>query len=453
MQFTRRDFIKASAATLLVPSRNIISIQECVDLPPSPFFPLGVASGDVTPERAIITTRFARKERLKLAVWEADAQPSSPIYTWEEALVRDGGFIHIDALQLKPYTNYRYAFVVMDAYDRADARSRIGRFKTAPGEAAVVPLTVGAVSCTDNRYEPVLLEHAALRSDIDVFLHLGDMSYNDGCETLKEFRAQWAKNLSKRGYLDLRKSTSLIATLDDHEISDNFDPGTVDKNVYNAALRAFFDNTPTRCTGDNRIWRSFKWGRTCEIFVLDCRTERRHPRYISRTQMEWLKNGLLYSNAIFKVIMNSVPITEFPFTYTSDRWEGYPAQRTEILSFIDDNLISGVVWLSGDFHFASVGRVSLEGVGSTQTEILAGPGAQFPNFIGQSLKGQAQFDWVSTRNNYATLTFDPFKNHIKLCYFGGAEDPSQTCMNPIDKIYEQFLYPSPSEALNKKIYF
>jgi len=151
--------------------------------------------------------------------------------------------------------------------------------------------------------------------------------------------------------------------------------------------------------------------------------------------------------------MNSVPITEFPFPYASDRWEGYPAQRAEILSFIDDNLISGVVWLSGDFHFASVGRVSLFGPGSNQTEILAGPGAQFPNLIGLTLKGQPQFDWASTRNNYATLTFDPHQNHIKLCYFGGAEDPSQTCMNPIDKIYDQILYLSPSEVLNKNRHF
>ena len=68
----------------------------------------------------------------------------------------------------------------------------------------------------------------------------------------------------------------------------------------------------------DRIWRSFRWGHSAEVFVLDCRGERRpstrsvNPTresvYISRAQMDWLKAGLRASPAVFKFIVNSVPI-------------------------------------------------------------------------------------------------------------------------------------------------
>jgi phosphodiesterase/alkaline phosphatase D-like protein len=454
MQFTRREFLKAGAAGVVTvvatgagaQANSTFTIGECLELPTTNTFPIGIASGDVTNERAIVTTCHVGQRPFKMALWEADANLNASPLICVDANPTDGGFVHIDASRLKSYTNYRYAFVELDLTRRLAGRSRVGHFKTAPDDDALVPLTIGAVCCTHNSHEPVVLEHAGARSDIDLFLFLGDASYNDGCKTLKEFRSKWAQNLSKKGYLDVRASTSVIATLDDHEVTDNFDPETTPKAVLNSAVRAFYDNTPIRSNGSSRIWRSFRWGRTCEIFVLDCRRERkpstRHmpkPQYISREQMDWLKNGLDKSKAMFKVIMNSVPIGVFPFPSESDRWEGYPEQRNEILSFIDDNDIPGVLWLSGDFHFASVGRVSPHGPGSCQTEILAGPGAQLPNYLAMGLNASKQFDWASARNNYVTLTFSPFTYEVKLCFMGGDEDPRKTILSDVNEIHRQIL--------------
>jgi alkaline phosphatase D len=451
MRFTRRDFLKASAITVIATgvgaeSKSVLKIGDCLELPTSNAFPLGVASGDVTSERAIVSTQHSSVRPLKVALWEANANLNAPPLIYLEAKKTGGGFVHMDAMCLKPFTAYRYAFVELDINLNAVGRSRVGHFKTAPEANALVPLTIGAVCCTNNDHEFSILEHAAARPDIDVFLLLGDTTYNDGCETTKDFRKKWAQNLSKKGYLDLRASTSLITTLDDHEVTDNFDPETTPESVLTAAVRAFYDNTPTRSTGTNRIWRSFRWGRTCEIFVMDCRTERkpstRHlptAQYVSREQMDWLKNGLKNSDALFKIIMNSVPISTFPFPQESDRWEGYPLQRTEILTFIDANEIPGILWLSGDFHFASVGRVSAKGPGMCQTEILAGPGAQFPNYLALGLNASSQFDWATARNNYVTLTFNPTQYKLDLRYMGGHEDPRLTRLCEIEEIYSQTM--------------
>lgn len=165
------------------------------------------------------------------------------------------------------------------------------------------------------------------------------------------------------------------------------------------------------------------------MFVLDCRSERRpstrdddDAQYISPAQMDWLKAGLLESRAVFKIIVNSVPISNFPALLDlahNDRWEGYAAQRTEILTHIDEHEIQGVLWVAGDFHLASIGRVSMSGPGSHATEILVGPGAQVPNPLVLTLAAP-QFEWASGVNNYATLRLDPSAREITVTYFSGS---------------------------------
>lgn len=457
MQFTRRDFLRHSAATavsvfaysLVAESSRLHSVGECIALQATNAFTLGISSGDVTANEAIVWTKYTGPFSLKIAVWETTCDLRRGAIVFMDVIPKEGGYIHINVTQLKPYTAYQFAFMEFDQGGWAVGRSRVGNFRTSPHRDMMVPLTLGAVSCTHNDYDPVVLEHAGARNDIDVFLLLGDTVYNDGCSTPQQFRDSWGVNLRKKGYLDLRASTSVISTLDDHEIYDNFDPETVPIAVRNAALKSYFDHTPFRGHPErkSRIWRSFRWGRTCEIFVLDCRTERRPStrhgfknQYVSRQQMDWLKEGLASSNSLFKIIMNSVPIGTFPFFYESDRWEGYPQQRREILSFIDENDIPGVLWLAGDFHFASVGRVSPHGSpGCRQTEILAGPGAQIPNYLAAALNGSPQFDWASVRNNYVTLKLDPGRYQLKLVYHGGSEDPRKTNLSEICEIYSQTM--------------
>ena len=137
--------------------------------------------------------------------------------------------------------------------------------------------------------------------------------------------------------------------------------------------------------------------------------------------MAWLKDGLRRSDAKFKLLMNSVPISDFPGFFDvapEDRWEGYPAQREEILRFIDDEGIGGVLWVAGDFHLASVQRVSVGGAGQGQNEILVGPGAQVGNPLAIGLSLREQFDWSSTRNNYTIISLDPVAETISLEYMG-----------------------------------
>lgn len=257
----------------------------------------------------------------------------------------------------------------------------------------------------------------------------GDTMYSSGTRVLDGFRIRWARNLGNPGYRGLRQNTSVYATWDDHEVANNWDPETIEEPILSLAAQTFFESLPIRRhpTAPNRIWRSTRWGQTAEVFILDSRSERRpstrlrgDAQYLSRAQMDWLKSGLAASPCAFKVILNSVPITNFPSVFdvvSNDRWEGYWEARQEILSFLENERVEGVLWLSGDFHFASCGRVSPAGAtGSRAVEFLVGPGAQDPNPLWAALVGDPQFDFASGTNNYAVFDLDPAARTATITY-------------------------------------
>lgn len=381
-------------------------------------FPLDVSSGDVTPSGALLWTRYTGGRALTLEVWRED---TGAVVVRAAPTPKPGGFTHFDAAGLDPYTRYAFAF------DDGEARSATGRFRTAPDAGARIPLTFGAVSCTKEGFGLEPLVQAARRSDLDAFLWLGDTIYADGAKDLEGFRDKWMRGIGHPAQRAIRRATSSICAWDDHELFNNWDleqlPMLPNEEYY-AGLQAFYEHQPVRPGAGKHLWRSLTWGATAEVFVLDCRGERKPSarQYVSVEQLAWLKQGLKESPAAFKLILNTVPISNFPgFFFEStadDRWQGYDAQRAEILSFIDDERIDGVLWVAGDFHLACVGRVSRTGPGSTAIEALVGPGGQSPN-QSPTYPGAPQFDWSSGINNYTAIALDPATGIATLSWIDG----------------------------------
>ncbi len=393
----------------------------------SALFGLGVASGDVSHEDGVVWTRYSGTMPLVVTVWEMNGDVYERTVLDEAASPAAGGFVHVSVPGLSGGRRYRYVFFVMDGSARVE-RSAIGRFRAALGPEQMEDLVIGACSCTKNGRDFGTLERAGERDDLDAFLLLGDTTYNDDASNIDEHRALWAENLGTPGYRTTRAATSVLATWDDHEVRNNFDG---EDTGLEDGRQAFFENLPLKRDAANpeRMWKSIRWGATAEIFVLDCRGERlpstrgTTDEYISRAQMDWLKAGLMASSAVFKIIVNSVPIADFPTAFDvarNDRWEGYPLQRTEILAHIDDNAIPGVLWVAGDFHLCSAQTVSPAGQpGGSQVEILAGPGGNTGNPATWLLRADRRFEFASTTNNYVTLTLLPRTNTIRVAWIDG----------------------------------
>jgi phosphodiesterase/alkaline phosphatase D-like protein len=76
-------------------------------------------------------------------------------------------------------------------------------------------------------------------------------------------------------------------------------------------------------------------------------------------QKQALKDALLESTAPFKVIVNEYPIFQF-FALPYDRWEGYAAERAELLRFIRDNVPGETFFVSSDIHASMIAPVAVD---------------------------------------------------------------------------------------------
>lgn len=385
-------------------------------------FPLGVSAGDAHHDSALLWTRYVGEGELRLEWWPENAPE---VRRAVAAPVSEERIAKVTLSELEAGTWWHYVFVA--SRDGVDiSTSDEGRFRTALAADSLEPLTLGASSCSHQRFPLTPLSRVAQQIRCDAFLLLGDTVYADGAHSLDEYRGVWREALARRPNRLLRQSAGLVGTWDDHEIVNDATPDTVSAEQMSAARQAAFEYQPLRPSGgtQTRLWRTIRWGRTAELFVLDCRSERNRAtgEYVSAAQMEWLKAGLASSQATFKLILNSVPISSYPGAlfqlFAKDRWEGFAAQRESLLRYIDEAPIDGVVWLSGDFHMGVVGRVSESGPGANQLEIAAGPAGQSAN-PSLSYPGPPQFDFATSANNVAVLDLNPAARTVRVRFLDG----------------------------------
>ena len=76
-------------------------------------------------------------------------------------------------------------------------------------------------------------------------------------------------------------------------------------------------------------------------------------------QKQLLKNDLINSTATHKIIVSELAWQQF-YALPYDRWEGYGAERSEMLNFIRNNGIENVAFLTTDNHGTLQNQVSID---------------------------------------------------------------------------------------------
>ncbi len=420
--------------------------------------PNGVASGDVTQDSVVL---WARSTVLGNVTFEYSTDVNfTGLAGSLTATVTDGEVplkVEIDGLE----AGTEYYYRVTDAAGLTKA----GRFVTANEVGTYGGFTFG-IGGDWQQAPPYPILTSAAASNLDVFVKLGDTIYADletpalpgitQARTLSDFRTKHSEILSSRFGLsataDLQATTSILATIDDHEIVDNFAGGAApgdspdapdigsssdplftddvafvnDTQVYEDALQAYQEYQPIRdefygATGDNRtagerqLYRTQAFGSDASIFVTDSRSFRDAQlapaniadpteflvqafdpsrTLLGRAQIDLLKADLLQAQengTTWKFVVIPEPIQNFGVANAEDRFEGYAAERTELLSFIDQNAIDNVVFMAGDFHGTIVNNLTYQaGPGQAQIatnafEIVTGPVAFFDGRFGPSV--------------------------------------------------------------------
>jgi|CXWL01.1.fsa_nt_gi alkaline phosphatase D len=396
-------------------------------------FPQTVSSGAMRADSVLLWTRAVGASTVVLKVWRPVGEQIALVHE-QRLKVPAHGNVRVQVGTLAPATWYHYAF-----FDEAGtARSPIGKVRTAFPPDWKEPLVVSATSCASYRYRPFKPLVAMAEQPHDLWVHLGDVAYNDGADSLESFRGKWNEQLADPGYRALMPSAGGYLTWDDHDFFNNVDPEAVghSQSIIAAGKEAFFESLPVEAGENGRLWRSYKWGQTAEFFILDARLERKpstretdSAQYLSRTQMDWLKAGLAASPCHFKVLLNSVPITNMPpptWGGQADRWQGYASAREELLGFIDEKDIQNIWFLSGDFHLGLIMRVERDGPRSRLIEITAGPAGNVnPLWLvlepGQEANKRVAFppdQFLYAGGNFLNtlLTFDPRANTVRVVF-------------------------------------
>lgn len=261
------------------------------------------------------------------------------------------------------------------------------------------------------------LSNAVAFDAVDAHIHLGDAAYCDGSVTVEEFGGIWQRTLELQGYQDLFGHCAGIYTWDDHEVDNNWEATEIDPLIVENARIAMHQHVPLPRDPQHsdRLWRSIRFGDVAELFMLDCRGERDRPggKYISDDQLQWLLDGLSASTATWKLIGNSVPMSNLPGPYQApvainDTWHGHGegAQRRQLIDHIHNNQIEGVLVLSGDYHMPGLTRLDPEGPGFDYWEVISGPGGSTPNPIGILMDVDDQMAYLDAVRNIFVLDFD-----------------------------------------------
>lgn len=258
---------------------------------------------------------------------------------------------------------------------------------------------------------------------------------------LVEFRTKYNEVYSPRfnvaSWGDVRSQTSIYGTWDDHELTNDFAGGATattspqkegifgtgnqlvnETPVFQNAMQAFQEYLPiqpqvygetgeTRTAGKPKLYRYNTFGSDAATFLLDMRSFRDNSlksipetsdqatidqflqdafdpnrTLLGKAQLQDLKQDLLTADQAgitWKFVMSADPIQNFGLPVAGDRWEGYAAERTELLKFIKENNIDNVVFVTGDFHGYVVNNVTYqEGPGQPQIptnaiDVMTGP--------------------------------------------------------------------------------
>ena len=76
-------------------------------------------------------------------------------------------------------------------------------------------------------------------------------------------------------------------------------------------------------------------------------------------QKAQFKNDLLNSTATHKFVISELAFQQF-YALPYDRWEGYGAERSELLNFIRNNGVDNVAFLTTDNHGTLQNQVSID---------------------------------------------------------------------------------------------
>lgn len=294
------------------------------------------------------------------------------IIHWRETR-QDSTPVRIRIKELKSSHNY---LLSLKLDDKAVEITHPVTFKTAPDSATGADFSFLLGSClyindpsekSQFGQDPGILESMA-SMPTEFMLWAGDNVYlREGDFKSKErIISRYYKTRRTPELQHLIGSRANFATWDDHD----FGPNDCDRTfpLAKTSLETFQNFWAQKKYGEEDnpgVYQKFTWN-DCDFFLLDDRTYRssllepgvideklnKNKKYLGDRQFEWLKEKLKSSNATFKIIVSGGQMLNPLAQKECFRYYNY--EYNELLTFILENKIEGIVFISGDRHFSEL---------------------------------------------------------------------------------------------------
>jgi len=216
------------------------------------------------------------------------------------------------------------------------------------------------------------------------------------CRTLEDYRRRYAQYRGDEDLQAMHAAHPMIATLDDHEFADGAWRGGADNHDDDrdgpwslrrtAAFRARWEWLPARPpdpADPERVHRSVRIGDLAELLLLDFRSRRDQPTVgpamasrsrsaLGAAQRSWFVERVTTSDAAWRLIATPTPMARtwrpgmpvelhphlraLKFMHPhqdavdEDQWDGFPAERDELLRAIAAAGAGRSLLLAGDLH-------------------------------------------------------------------------------------------------------
>jgi alkaline phosphatase D len=222
--------------------------------------------------------------------------------------------------------------------------------------------------------------------------------------SLADYRQRHAQYKTDPDLQALHAEVPWVTTWDDHESANDAWSGGAENHqadegdwaTRKAVARTAYDEwmpvrlSGTAVAGDGvQVYRHLQFGRLADLTMLDLRSYRSQQvtttdpgstgdpaRTITgAAQMQFLKDRLAEDGAVWRLVGNPVMVSPVLFpplaqsvagpvadltgilprdgvAYNVDQWDGYTADRRELIDFLADRGVTNTVFLTGDIHSA-----------------------------------------------------------------------------------------------------